>query len=127
PGERTLTLENPHGGRFDYNFVVMGRPNHAPLFTTTPLVDAYAKLPYIYAPAATDPDGDAVTLSLPGSEIHFFDFDNPILEKQGRLSSIIDPAGSNSTGFDRSALAMRLRLSIARFRSPRSTEPMNVR
>jgi RHS repeat-associated protein len=63
-GARSLAFYNPQGVRFSYDLVILAKPNRAPAITTVPDVEALAGRPYVYAAAATDPDGDPVTFSL---------------------------------------------------------------
>ncbi len=48
-----------------YNVTIVDMPNRPPLFTTTPIVDAFAGIPYIYPADAFDADGDELTFAAP--------------------------------------------------------------
>src|SRR5262249_15236222 len=45
--------------------VVEEEENHPPVFTTTPVVDAYVNVPYVYQAGAFDEDGDRLTFGRP--------------------------------------------------------------
>src|SRR5258707_1177953 len=63
-GSRTLAFLNPAHVQFTYDLVFLGQLNRNPIITTTPVIEALAGRPYVYAVGATDPDGDPVTFSL---------------------------------------------------------------
>src|SRR5262249_55718170 len=62
---RTLQFSNPNKGRFTYDLVVLGQLNRPPVITSSENAEALPGVPYVYAAAATDPDGDPLTFSLP--------------------------------------------------------------
>ena len=63
-GAGTVTIDSPSLTQALVTLVYAG-PNTAPAFTSTAVTDAQVGTAYSYAVAATDADGDAVTLSAP--------------------------------------------------------------
>lgn len=63
-GARTIAFLNPIGIQFSFDLVVLGQLNHAPSFTSTPVLEALVGKNYAYDALAIDPDGDPVTYSL---------------------------------------------------------------
>ncbi len=70
-GTRSIAFHNPNRVQFTYDLMVLGQFNHAPLFTTTPILAAVAGRPYQYAFNARDPDGDALVYSLVNGPANF--------------------------------------------------------
>lgn len=64
---RRIAFFNPTGAPFSYDLVFLGQLNRAPEFTSSPDVEALAGRAYVYAAAANDPDGDALSFSLLGA------------------------------------------------------------
>ncbi|MGB7160274.1 MAG: putative Ig domain-containing protein [Tepidisphaeraceae bacterium] len=65
---RSLAFHNPNGIHFDYDLVFLAPANHAPTFSTvpivrTPVVDDEADASYVYEFDATDVDGDDLTFA----------------------------------------------------------------
>ncbi|HEV3082404.1 MAG TPA: PKD domain-containing protein, partial [Gemmataceae bacterium] len=54
----TLSFFDPEGLTFTYDLVFLGRLNHAPRFTSTPVVKVVAGQTYNYVTTAADADGD---------------------------------------------------------------------
>ncbi|MCA9157547.1 MAG: hypothetical protein KDA72_04425, partial [Planctomycetales bacterium] len=72
----TLQVSDGRGGVTMHSFTLLVSdppPNRPPIFTSTPVVDAYFGQPYVYAAKARDADGDALTFTLvngqPGMQI----------------------------------------------------------
>ncbi len=70
PGASTLfdaiTFKVPERRPFDYELVLLGASNEAPIFTSIPLISARGGVGEIYAAEVTsrDPDGDAISLEV---------------------------------------------------------------
>ena len=62
-GQHSIAFYNPGRAQFTYDYVVLGQLNRAPLFTTTPVIEAYVGREYRYDADAADADGDTLTFS----------------------------------------------------------------
>ena len=61
-----LRVDDGRGGSAEQDFtisVLSGVPDRPPIFTSTPVVDAYVDTPYTYQATAFDPDSDPLTFS----------------------------------------------------------------
>ena len=61
---KSLAFYDPNEVRFTYQLEFLSKLNHAPVFSSVPIVQAEAAVPFVYDLAATDPDGDSLTFSL---------------------------------------------------------------
>ena len=85
-----LLVDDGRGGSAEQNFTVrtVTTPNRPPIFTSTPIVDAYVGMPYSYKATAFDPDGDTLTFWLNSSLLGM---------------TLVNPGSANSTTPDPTA------------------------
>ena len=61
---RTIEFKDGDSEQFTYRVRFFGVPNHAPVWTSTPVTQVATGQTYTYASRATDPDGNPLTYSL---------------------------------------------------------------
>ena len=90
---RTLAFYNPNHVQFSYDVVVLSQLNQAPMFVTTPSLEAIVGRDYSYDPLAKDPDDDVLSYAVVSAPSALMNSQNSTTPPQLRWTPSIADAG----------------------------------